>query len=140
MDIKKLHPGFKEPEYGTDDAGAFDIFMPEPGVAYENRPVKVGLGFSATVPYGYVGLILPRSGVGTKNGLELMNTAGVIDHDYTGEWMATLHLKQQEELHWKAGDRLLQCLIVPVKRVQFNLVDELKPTGRGSGGHGSTGQ
>lgn len=127
------------PVRSTEMAGGLDLFMPEDGVAYANQETKIGLGFAATVPYAHVGLILPRSGVGSKFGLELNNTCGVIDHDYTGEWIATLKLKRHEEKHWVAGDRLLQVIVVPVAMVTPRLVLNLNPTGRGEGGLGSTG-
>ena len=40
----------------------------------------------------------------------------------------------------KAGDRLLQFLVVPVANVNLSLVDELSPSARGAGGFGSTGK
>lgn len=127
------------PVRSTEMAGGLDLFMPYSGVAYENQETKVALGFAATVPYGHVGLILPRSGVGFKYGLELNNTCGVIDHDYTGEWFAMLRMKRLEEMKWQAGDRLLQVIVVPVAMVTPRLVLNLNPTGRGEGGLGSTG-
>lgn len=141
MNIQPLHPNFKVPTKGTEQAGAYDLYMPEAGYCGgDHHEVKVNLGFAAEIPAGHVALLLPRSGVGSKVGLELNNTCGVIDADYRGPWFATLRTKNGDGYSWNAGDRLLQMLIVPVAQVEFNVVDELSETSRGTGGLGSTGK
>lgn len=140
MNIKQLHPNFKMPTRGTDQAGGFDIYMPEkgsmmPGATYGQM---VPLGFAAEVPVGYVALLLPRSGAGAKHGVSLNNTVGVIDADYRGEWMACLRLKNGLPHRWEAGERLLQFILVPVGTPELKLVEELGSTARGEGGFGST--
>lgn len=139
MRIKKIHPDFVLPAKSTERAGAFDIYMPISGCT-SSQLTKINLGFAGEVPENHVALILPRSGVGAKNGVELNNTCGVIDSDYRGEWIATLRTKSGEWFGWEAGDRLLQFLIVPVADVSLELVDELDTTKRGTGGFGSTGK
>jgi len=139
MRFVSLHSNFKLPVRSTNQAAAYDIFMPEHGSAGEYVAVRVPLGFAAEVPTGHVALLLPRSGVGSKSGLELNNTCGVIDADYRGEWVATLKVKHFPGTRWLAGDRILQFLIVPVLSVVPELVDSLTPTERGEGGFGSTG-
>ena len=140
MRIKKIHPNFKMPVKSTERAGAFDIYMPESGASYGEVIEFVGLGFAAEVPPNHVALILPRSGVGAKHGVELNNTCGVIDSDYRGEWKAAIRTKSGKLFSWDANERLLQFLIVPVAEVSLELVDELDTTDRGTGGFGSTGK
>lgn len=118
-------------------AGAFDIYMPESGKLLPYIPQKVKLGFATEIPAGHVALLLPRSGVGSR-GLELVNTCGVIDADYRGEWMATLR-NTMSAIEWERGDRLLQFLIVPVFTHELEVVDSLNETNRGAGGFGSSG-
>lgn len=139
MRIQSLHTGFIMPTKGTDQAGAFDIYMPQAG-GTDGFPNVFGLGFAAEVPDGHVALILPRSGIGSKFGLELNNTCGVIDSDYRGEWKAALRTKDGKPYAWEAGDRLLQFLVVPVANVQLELADQLDTTARGAGGFGSSGK
>lgn len=127
------------PTKGSDYAGAFDIYMPEAGHA-SHVATKYGLGFAAAVPENHVALILPRSSTGVKYGLELNNTCGVIDSDYRGEWIASLATKTGEIFAWKAGERLLQFLVVPVAQVVLQEVDNLEETRRGEGGFGSSGK
>ncbi|QKE55124.1 dUTPase [Pseudomonas phage PAP02] len=139
MEIKQLSPNFIMPVRASDTAGGYDIFMPEGGVAYPNQPTTVKLGFSAAVPEGHVALLLPRSGTGSKAGLRLRNTCGVIDSDYRGEWVAVVST-DREPFHWKAGSRQIQMVIVPVATPELQLVEELSETNRGEGGFGSTGE
>ena len=140
MRIKPLHQNFIIPVKSTKGAGAFDIHMPVPGSIIGDTTTKVPLGFAAEVPEGHVALILPRSGAGSKHGVELNNTCGVIDSDYRGEWIATLRTKNGGVYTWDTGDRVLQFLIVPILEVTLELSDELDNTERGSGGLGSTGK
>lgn len=139
MQITAIHPQFIMPTKGSDQAGAYDIYMPEHGTVNDQSKL-IGLGFAAAVPAGHVALLLPRSSTGAKYGLELNNTCGVIDSDYRGEWKAALRLKQGLHFSWTAGERLLQFLIVPVLQVKLELVDTLEATQRGVGGFGSSGQ
>ena len=67
-----------------------------------------------------------------------MNTCGVIDADYRGEWIAVLNTNG-DGLHWNVGDRLLQFVLAPIPDVTPELVEELDSTERESGGFGSTG-
>ena len=142
MRIQALHPKFKMPTKGSDQAGAFDIYMPESGMV-DGTSQLVGLGFATEIHEGYVALLLPRSSIGAKFGLELNNTCGVIDADYRGEWKAALRIKSGQQvgtISWEAGERLLQFLIVPIADVTLELVDSVSKTDRAAGGFGSTGK
>lgn len=140
MQIKAIHKDFIMPVKGSIDAGAFDIYMPEAGIANGANQL-IGLGFAAAVPRNHVALLLPRSSTGAKYGVELNNTCGVIDSDYRGEWKATLRTKSGIPFSWAAGDRVLQFLLVPVNTVEtLALVDSLDETDRGTGGFGSSGK
>jgi dUTP pyrophosphatase len=127
------------PTKATNMAGAFDIYMPEAGMAIYNSQF-FGLGFAAEIPPRHVALLLPRSSTGAKYGLELNNTCGVIDSDYRGEWKAALKTKIAIPFSWEAGERILQFLVIPVANVHLELADELKATRRNFGGFGSSGK
>lgn len=138
MRIRAAHPNFIMPIRGSKAAGGWDLAMPEAGEA--NGTVKmVDLGFQSAIPPGYVALLLPRSGVGAKKGVELNNTCGVIDADYRGNWKAAIKTKSGIPFSWEAGERVIQAVIVPVYTGELELVDELDETERGAGGFGSTG-
>lgn len=140
MRIQKMHENFIMPTKGSDRAGAWDIYMPEAGHA-EGGEQLFGLGFATEIPHGHVALLLPRSGVGAKQGLELNNTVGLIDEDYRGEWKAMLRTKSGAWYEWAAGFKLLQFLIIPFAQIkQLELVESVEQTARGNNGFGSTGQ
>lgn len=137
MRFKKLHPLAQLPTQGSAAAGGYDLYMPEAGSAVQGGVTSVALGFAAEVPPGHVALLLPRSGAGSR-GCSLVNTCGVIDADYRGEWIAKLEAKHRI-FQWQAGERALQFILVPVATVIPAWADELSDTSRGTGGFGSSG-
>ena len=145
MKIKPMVKDFIKPEYKRDYSGGLDIYLQEDTELTVGKDTVINLGFAAEVPEGYVALLLPRSSSGMK-GINLRNTVGVIDADYRGEWIAHIVVDQNQdnalldELRFKRGDRLLQCIITPFKREDIELTETLSVTGRGDGGFGSTGQ
>lgn len=140
MRIQRLHPNFIMPTKGSEGAGAWDIYMPEGG-QIGGEPKMIGLGFATEIPVGKVALLLPRSGVGAKFGLELNNTVGVIDSDYRGEWKAMMRTKREGSWYtWNQGERLFQFMLVPVFDPGYlELVESVEKTDRSVGGFGSTG-
>ncbi len=113
--------------------------------------VYIGCGFAmAARERGYVALLFPRSGLGAR-GLVLGNLVGVIDiADYRGEmiaavWNRTPNIRAngpgfQQKFTIEPGDRICQMLVVPALAPDWNIVDELPPSLRGTGGFGSTGR
>ena len=85
----------------------------------------------------HVGLLFPRSSI-YKTGMSLTNAVGVIDSGYRGEIMMKFEMTDSRTMY-EVGDRVGQLIIVPYPRIDFELVDELTSTDRGSGGYGSTG-
>lgn len=136
---------FIKPEYKTEYSAGMDIYLQEDATLVIGADNVIHLGFAAEVPEGYAAILLPRSSAGMK-GISLRNTAGVIDSDYRGEWIAHIVIDQNQdnalldEWHYKRGDRIIQCLIVPVKKVDIELTESISMTARGNGGFGSTGK
>jgi dUTP pyrophosphatase len=89
---------------------------------------------------GHAALILPRSGLGHKNGIVLGNLVGLIDSDYQGQLMVSAWNRSPTPFTLQPLERLAQIVIVPVAQAQFSIVDEFPPTQRGEGGYGSTGK
>lgn len=139
MQIKLLHEKAKLPRRSTDSAAGYDIFMPEDGII-THTPTLVNLGFASAIPGGFFGLLVPRSGVGAKEGVELNNTCGIIDSDYRGEWKAVLKTKLDNTYKYNAGDRVLQVLILPVMYFNLEVVETLPEAYRDSAGFGSSGK
>ena len=88
----------------------------------------------------YVGLIMPRSGLGHKHGIVLGNLTGVIDADYQGELMVSIWNRSQTDYVLQPAERMAQYLVVPIIRPSFEVVtDFTEVSERGAGGFGSTG-
>jgi dUTP pyrophosphatase len=78
------------------------------------------------IPEGYAGLVLPRSGLASKQGLTLANSPGLIDSGYRGEVScAVVNLDRSTPVRILTGDRIAQLVIVPVPPVEPEWRDEL---------------
>jgi dUTP pyrophosphatase len=145
IDIKILDPRMKEllPAYATAGSAGLDLracieapLVLEPG---QTTLVPTGLAIHVADP-GYAAMILPRSGLGHKNGIVLGNLVGLIDSDYQGQLMVSTWNRGNQAFTLQPLERLAQLVIVPVLQVGFNVVDEFASSERGAGGFGSTGK
>lgn len=109
-------------------------FVIKPG-----EKVKVHTGVRIGIAPRYMGLVVPRSGLGSKFRITLANVVGVIDCGYTGEIIVNLVNDGDEEKTINRYDRFCQLIIVPIEVSSFMVVDELAGSDRGDGGFGSTG-
>ena len=101
--------------------------------------IPTGLAIHIADP-GYCAMILPRSGMGHKNGIVLGNLVGLIDSDYQGQLMVSTWNRGQQSFTLNPMERLAQLIVVPVLQVGFNVVEEFGDSARGEGGFGSTGK
>ncbi|MEA3361919.1 MAG: dUTP diphosphatase [Thermodesulfobacteriota bacterium] len=142
VQVKKLHPDAKLPEYMTELAAGMDIcalleneLLLEPGQRFL---VPTGLAFA--IPPGFEIQVRPRSGLAIKHGIALVNSPGTIDADYRGEVCIILINHGQEDFTINTGDRIAQLIIAPVCQAGLTEVSELPETQRGTGGFGHTGK
>lgn len=157
------------PTYATPGSAAMDLYCTEDVTLYPGETKMIPTGIAIWIgsdrykkcnnPYtvsdwSITGLILPRSGLGTK-GLILANTIGVIDQDYQGElkisawnrnsntvhtYFSGMKYNRDEDIEIKAGDRIAQLMFVPVIKVGWQIIEEFSnTTERGEGGFSSTG-
>ena len=107
--------------------------------AGETVLVGTGLAIYLADP-NYVGLIMPRSGLGHKHGIVLGNLIGVIDADYQGELMVSIWNRSLTDFVLQPAERMAQYLVVPVMRPSFEVVSDFSDISvRGAGGFGSSG-
>lgn len=85
-------------------------------------------------------VILPRSGLGHKQGIVLGNLVGLIDSDYQGELKISCWNRSQDHFTVNPGERIAQLVFLPIIRACFALVDHFTETQRGQGGFGSSGR
>lgn len=130
-----LDPKGSIPERATPGSAGYDLMLSQDDhVGYEWRPLRTGL--YVAIPRGFAGLIKARSGLATKDSVEIFE--GVIDSDYRGE-ILVLARRALGRMSLHQGQRIAQLLVVPVAKVEFQLVSKLPETERGKGGFGSTG-
>ncbi len=141
IDIVRLDPDLPLPSYarpgdaGLDLCARADALVPARG-----GRVLVPTGIAVAIPEGWVGLVVPRSGLALRHGVALANTPGVIDSGYRGELQAiVLNLDPESDYQVRRGDRIAQLLVQRVERVTWNVVDELRGEDRG-GGFGHSGR
>ena len=145
IDIKILDPRMQDllPAYATAGSAGLDlracIDAPLTIEAGQTVLIPTGLAIHLADP-GYAAMILPRSGMGHKNGIVLGNLVGLIDSDYQGQLMVSTWNRGQSAFTLAPMDRLAQLIVVPVLQVGFNIVDEFDTSERGAGGFGSTGK
>ncbi|MDB5963368.1 MAG: dUTP diphosphatase [Massilia sp.] len=148
IQIKILDPRMKDmlPAYATPGSAGLDLraCIDEPIVIEAGATVLIPTGLAIHVADpGYCAMILPRSGMGHKNGIVLGNLVGLIDSDYQGQLMVSTWNRGQQAFTLQPMERLAQLIVVPVLQVGFNVVDEFdseQQSERGAGGFGSTGQ
>ena len=145
IDIKILDPRMQDllPAYATPGSAGLDLracidapITLEPG---QTVLIPTGLAIHIGEP-GYCAMILPRSGMGHKNGIVLGNLVGLIDSDYQGQLMVSTWNRGSNPFTLAPMERLAQLIIVPVLQVGVNIVDHFDASERGAGGFGSTGK
>ena len=139
IDLQLLDGGIA-PAYQTSGSAGMDICCSE---GFELQPMErkaVPTGLKIALPEGYEAQVRPRSGLALKHGISMVNTPGTIDSDYRGEIRVILINLGQEVVRFERGERVAQLVVAPVTRAEWQLVDELDQTDRGTGGFGSTGK
>lgn len=166
IELKILNPKLAEhglPTYATSGSAAVDLraLIDEPVVIRPGETYKFDMGFAIDIGRPDVAaIIMPRSGLGSKQGLVLANTQGLIDSDYQGpiscvamnrnhptirsSWFFKTFLPflyvEDKSIVVNPGDRIFQMYFVPVVQEDLQEVAEFsRSTERGEGGYGSTG-
>ena len=145
VQLKIINPTMAEqlPEYATAGSAGLDLR------AAVDAPLTVAAGQTVLIPTGLAmylqnpnlaAMILPRSGLGHKNGIVLGNLVGLIDSDYQGELKVSLWNRSHQAFTIAPLERIAQMVVVPVAQAVFEVVDEFAASQRGEGGFGSTGK
>ena len=138
--IKKLNSKVQLPKYKTDGSSGMDL------MAFTESPINIRPQESALIPTGITIAIpedteiqiRPRSGLAAKSNISVLNTPGTIDSDYRGEIKIILFNHGKEQFTVNNQDRVAQMVLVPIIKANFEEVEDLPETLRGSGGFGST--
>ena len=140
---RRIGTEYPLPEYATPGSAGLDLR------ALLDSPLTLQPGETFLIPTGlaiHIGdaslcaTILPRSGMGHKNGIVLGYLVGLIDSDYQGQLMISTWNRGQQAFTIQPGDRIAQLVFMPVVQAQFELVEEFDASERGEGGFGHSGQ
>lgn len=138
----RLGQAFPLPAYATDGSAGLDLraCLTETVQLLPNQVelIPTGLAMHIAQP-DMAAVILPRSGLGHKNGIVLGNLIGLIDSDYQGELKISCWNRGQDSFVIQPGDRIAQLVFVPIVRTQFDIVPEFLASERGQGGFGHSG-
>jgi dUTP pyrophosphatase len=137
--VKRLHPDARVPEGATLGASGLDLYayLPDGDLTLTVDPQRVPTGVAIEFPPGFDVQVRPRSGLSLKG---VGVSFGTIDSDYRGEVLVTMWVFGSKTAHTIAhGDRIAQLVISRLADVNVVEVEELSPSARGAGGHGSTG-
>ena len=140
--VKKLDPKVQLPSYKTKGSSGMDLmaFIKDPIKIAPNTSALIPTGISVAIPNDVEIQIRPRSGLAAKSSISVLNTPGTIDSDYRGELKIILFNHSKEEFVVRNNDRIAQMVLMPVLKIDFEEVDNLPNTLRGSDGFGSTGK
>ena len=132
----------KLPVRATDQSAGVDLHaaIDDSLVLGAGERVLVPTGIAIALPDGYEGQVRPRSGLAVRHGIGLVNAPGTIDADYRGEIKVILINLGAEPVTFARGDRIAQLVVQRLPAVQWETVDELPASSRGTGGFGHTGE
>ncbi|MBO7211815.1 MAG: dUTP diphosphatase [Methanobrevibacter sp.] len=139
--VSKLNHEFGLPTYATNGSAGLDLRAnyTEPFILKAGERTLVPTGIYVGLPEGYEMQVRPRSGLALKSGVTVLNSPGTVDADYTGEVGVILINHSNVDFVINPGDRIAQAVLNKVEQIEWNQVETLEETDRGSGGFGHTG-
>ncbi len=137
LKFKKLHPNAKIPSYAYAGDAGLDLYISEDLILKKDERRSIPLGIAIEIPDGYVGILFDKSGLSHKHGLK--SYGGIIDAGYRGEIHVGMMNLSDADYEFKAGDKIIQILIMPVLKAEVVECEELSDTDRGEGAFGSSG-
>ena len=141
VDVRRLDPDLPLPTTAHSDDAGVDLHAREDAVlSAKGGRLLMPTGLSVAIPVGYVGLVVPRSGLALKHGVTLVNTPGIIDAAYRGELQVIMiNHDPTNDYHVKRGDRIAQLIVQTIAHVEWSPVPQLDDNDRG-GGFGHSGR
>jgi dUTP pyrophosphatase len=136
------HSPFALPAYATAFSAGMDlrVDLQEPIVLGSLERALVPTGLHIELPAGFEAQIRPRSGLAARHGISIVNAPGTIDADYRGEIKVVLVNLSKEPFTVQPGERIAQMVVARHETVEWEPVETLEASDRGSGGFGSTGK
>ena len=139
INIVLLNEYAKGPSKQHDLDIGYDIYSSSENELIPKKVTFIETGISLQLPAGCGGFILPRSGLASKYSITSINSPGLIDPGYTGEFKIPLINHSDEVYNMKTNERFAQLVLINVNNVNFKIVDKLDESIRADKGFGSTG-
>lgn len=134
----KLETWAKMPTRAYDTDAGLDLRTPIDITVPAGGAKEIDTGVHIEIYHGLVGMLKSKSGLNVKKNI---TCEGVIDAGYTGSIVAKLYNHGEKDVHFRAGDKITQLVILPVYIPhELKVVDDFESTERGDGGFGSTGR
>jgi dUTP pyrophosphatase len=137
--VRRIDRGLELPAYKTPGAAAMDCTVREDLDILPGTVGMASLNVAIKPPVGHFILLAVRSSL-HKRGLMAANGIGIGDEDYSGdndEYKAPLFNFSKETVSIKRGERIVQIMVLPFDRVEWEEKDTLGNPDRG--GFGTTG-
>lgn len=133
---------YPTPAYATEKSAGMDLKanIDEPITLGPLERTMVPTGLYIALPDGTEAQVRPRSGLAAKHGISVLNSPGTIDADYRGEIKVILVNLSNEPFVINPGERIAQLVVARYEKVEWDEVEVLDETERGTGGFGSTGR
>ncbi len=138
--IKRIDKSLPLPEYKTDGAAAFDLYVRNEETIKPHGFVMAPSNFIIKTPPGYMLMLAPRSSSAKKKGLNMRNGVAIIDQDYSGntdEIHVLIQNLTDEIKIVERGERIAQGIFVKIDKAEWQEVDQME--GENRGGFGTTG-
>jgi dUTP pyrophosphatase len=141
VEVHRLDPELPLPQTARAGDAGVDLYAREDALLKANgNRVLVPTGLSVAIPVGYMGMVVPRSGLALKHGISLVNTPGIIDSGYRGELkVVMINTDPSSDYQVRRGDRIAQLVIQEIVAVNWREVNHLVGEDRG-GGFGHSGR
>ena len=140
-EIKSIYDSIKLPERSTTGSAGYDLFLPIPITLRAGEQITIPTGIRFKCKKDYCMFVLSRSGLGTRNRLQLNTAISLIDSDYYNSsneghiFTRVIHDDRNPNavLSLDAGKGYLQCVFV-----KFGITKSDRAFGTRNGGFGST--
>lgn len=135
--VKAIWEKIKLPVRATGGSAGYDFYLPYPFSLLKDGVVTIPTGIRVDMQPGWFLSLVPRSGLGFKFGMRLLNTLGIIDSDYyyaENEGHIMTRITADSNMCLQDGDRFIQGLFIP-----HGVTRSDSTYGIRAGGFGSTG-
>src|SRR6266511_5429718 len=136
LEFKRLDPEANLPAHARAGDAGLDLSAAVDAEVGPGERAMIPTGLAVAIPERNAGLVLPRSGLASRQGLTLANAPGLIDAGYRGEvTCAVVNLDPREPVRIRRGDRIAQLVMVAVPPVEPAWVEEDRKSTRLNSSH-----